>query len=341
MKKCFFIFTLLIFISSIMLAAPLVRIKDIATFRGARDNQLFGIGIVVGLKGTGDSGTLSSTMLKNMLEHFGSNITASQLKSKNTAVVSVTADIPAFYKEGMRLDITVSSIGDAKSLRGGVLLQTPLYGADNKVYAVAQGAVSLGGEKTKATINKQDRYPLVGNIPRGAIVEREIPTQIVDANTVTITLNSPDFTTAARVMEGINERFSSDLAKARDAASVVVKIPQVFSDDLVSFLSILEEVEVSPDMTAKVIVNERTGTVVLGGNVKISDVVVSYGNFNVSITTNPTEESTENTVNLSNNATVGKLIRALSALGATPQDMIAILEAIKEAGALHARLIVM
>ncbi|HEW92464.1 MAG TPA: flagellar basal body P-ring protein FlgI [Thermotogaceae bacterium] len=305
-----------------------IRLKDIAKFRGARDNQLFGVGLVVGLNGTGDSTVVPSTLAANMLKNFGMNFSASELKSKNSAIVMVTADIPPFYKEGMRLDVTVSSLGDAKSLSGGVLLQTPLYGADGKVYAVAQGPLSIGGEDVGQTVNLQKRHQLVAYIPQGAIVEKEIPMEIVSDNSITLMLNRPDFTTAARAAQAINTKFESPLAKAVDAASIKVKIPKVFEDDIITFLAIVEEIEIVPDAPAKIVVNERTGTIVFGGKIEIQNCVISYGNFNVSI-----KSTGDNTVE--------SLVNALKASGATPQDIIAILQALRQSGALQVELIVM
>jgi len=326
--KITMMFLLIVLTGTLLLNAQTVRLKDIAKFRGARDNQLFGVGLVVGLNGTGDSTVVPSTLVANMLKNFGMNFTASELKSKNSAIVMVTADIPPFYKEGMRLDVTISSLGDAKSLAGGILLQTPLYGADGNVYAVAQGPLSIGGEDVGQTVNLQKRHQLVAYIPQGAIVEREIPMEIVSNNSITLLLDHPDFTTAARAAQAINSKFESVIAKAIDAASIKIKIPKIFEDDLITFLAIIEEIEVVPDIPAKIVVNERTGTIVFGGKIKIHDCVISYGNFNVSI-----KSTGDNTVE--------SLVNALKASGATPQDIIAILQTLKQSGALQDELIVM
>ncbi|KAF2961623.1 flagellar basal body P-ring protein FlgI [Fervidobacterium sp. 2310opik-2] len=325
-----FLFITLIIYSSIF--AVNVRIKDFAKFRGARDNQLFGVGIVVGLNGTGDSGTLNSTLLSNMLKNFGVTVNPNDLKTRNVALVMVVADIPPFYKPGMRLDVEVASINDAKSLRNGILLQTPLYGADGNVYAVAQGPVSVGGEDAKGSVNLQKRFPVVGYIPEGALVEREIPFSIVDGNSVTILLNKPDFTTAARTALAINTKFGTNIAKALDSASVKVNIPNVFSDDVISFLALLEEIEVPMDVAAQVVINERTGTVVFGGDIGIADFVLSYGNFVITITNGQIGDK---------KATIGNLITALKSLGATPQDIIAIVQELYKAGVIFAQLKIM
>ncbi len=332
MKKILLFFMCTLLVTHIF---PASRIKDIAIFRGARDNQLFGLGVVVGLNGTGDSGKANSTLLANMAKVFNISIDAADLKTRNSALVMVLADIPPFYKEGMRLDVVVASIGDAKSLQGGLLIQTPLYGADGKVYAVAQGNVSIGGSEVKVSANLQSKYKIVGYIPNGAIVEREIPSEFVESNSVTILLRTPDFTTAARVAQAINTTFDRKLAKAIDASSIKTQIPSVFEDDVVSFLSLIEEIEVSVDQPAKIVINEKTGTVVFGGNVKVLDFTLSYGVFNISVKNGKVLSEKQS------DATVSELVTALKGLGATPQDIIAILQTMHSAGVLLADLVVM
>lgn len=323
---------LLLIISAQVLLGTNVRIKDLARFRGARDNQLFGIGIVVGLNGTGDSGTLNSTLLANMMKNFGIPVDPALLKTRNVALVMVVTDIPAFYKPGMRLDVVVASINDAKSLRNGILIQTPLYGADGKVYAVAQGPVSVGGEDVKGTASLQKRFPVTGYIPNGALVEAEIPTSLISENTVTLLLERPDFTTAARVVQAINEKFKTQLARAVDPATVRVSVPQAFTEDLITFLALIEEIQVPMDMPAMIVINERTGTIVFGGDVKISDFVLSYGDFVVVIDRGKLGDR---------EATVGNLVTALKSLGAKPQDIIAIIQELHKAGVIHGQLRVM
>ena len=315
----------------------LVRLKDIARFRGARDNQLFGVGLIVGLDGTGDAGTIPSSLLSNMLNNFGITAQAAQLQSNNNALVMVTANIPAFYKNGMRLDVVVSAIGDASSLENGVLIQTPLYGADGVVYAVAQGQVSLGGQGINASINLQQRFTTVGTVPGGAIIEKEIPTEIVDSNTLTLLLLNPDFTTSARTAQALNTKFGENIARAVDSSSVKISIPEIFRDDLITFLSIIEEIEVVPDVVARVIINERTGTVVMGGDVKVDDFTVSYGGFSVTIDNGRLVEGE----NPSGESSIRNLVAGLKAIGAKPQDIIAILTSLKESGVLHAELVLM
>ncbi|MGY4687890.1 flagellar basal body P-ring protein FlgI [Petrotoga sp. DB-2] len=315
MRKNLFVTFLLILIINIYAFAG-VRIKDISNFRGARDNQLFGIGLVTGLDGSGDSGDVPSEMINNMLANFNINLT-SYVETENTALVMVFADIPSFYKEGMRLDVTVAAIGDSDSIENGVLMQTPLYGADNKVYAVAQGNVLTGGANIRSSSNLQDRYKVVGYIPEGAIIEKEIPAQIVNENTVTINLKQPDITTSARVANAINSTFSLKIAKALDPSSIRIEVPKYFEEDIISFLALIEEIEITPDVKAKIVINEKTGTIVLGGDVEIADFTVSYGNFSVSV---------ENGKISGKPATVSNLITALKTAGATPQDIIAIIQ---------------
>jgi flagellar P-ring protein precursor FlgI len=325
MKK-FFIFAFIIILSITMFS---VRLKDISNFRGARDNQLFGIGLVTGLDGTGDGGEVTSEMLDNMINNLGIDLTQ-QIKSDNTAIVMVYADIPPFYKEGMRLDINVAAIGDSNSLENGVLIQTPLYGADNKVYAVAQGNILTGGVNVNDSSNLQDKYQVVGSIPDGAIIEREIPSNIIDEDTITVNLKTPDFTTASRVSMAINSALSRDISKAQDAASIKVEIPAMFNDDIISFLAMLEEIEVRPDQTSKIIINQRTGTVVLGGNIEIEDFTLSYGNFVISVEGGKIGDKS---------ASVQNLIGALKAAGALPQDIISIIQAIESH--IYAEIVVM
>jgi len=326
--KKLFIILFLVFSLSLFSA---VRLKDIAFFRGARDNQLFGIGVVTGLNGTGDSGNVTSELLTNMMKNLNINIQNS-FTTKNSALVFVFADIPAYYKEGMRLDVTITAAGDSKSLEGGFLIQTPLYGADGQVYAVAQGSVLTGGVEVSSTASLQKRNKVVGFIPKGAIVENEIPTNIVSDDTVTVLLRNPDITTAARTALSINAQFGQKLAKAQDPSSIKVKIPDIFLDDLISFLALIEEVEIDPDSKAKIVVNEKTGTIVFGGKVKIADFTINYGNFVISVDNGKVGDS---------EATIYNLVNALKAAGATPQDVIAIIQNLSSAGYLYAEVVVM
>lgn len=344
-----------------------VRVKDLVMVAGARDNQLVGYGLVSGLNNEGDQNPVHTVQsVANMLLRFGINVPASTLSLKNVGAVMVTADIPAFAKPGARLDVTVSSLGDAKSLQGGVLLQTPLVGADGKVYAVAQGAVSIGGFSAGtdggggATVQKN--HPTTGLIINGALVEGEIPATIVRNNYIELMLREPDFTSAARLAEAINEKFA-DSAEAMDSTSVRVKLPEDAGATPVEFIAHLEAIEVTPDAPARIIINERTGTIVATSRIKISSCAVSHGNLTITITstldvsqpspfsqTGTTEVTprTDTKVNEAKAAlvplpelpTVEKVASALNALGVTPRDMMVIFQAMKQAGALQAELLI-
>ncbi|MDW8103870.1 MAG: flagellar basal body P-ring protein FlgI [Armatimonadota bacterium] len=342
-------------------AAPDVRLKDIAQVHGARGNQLIGYGLVVGLEGTGDSkGTLFTTQsVANMLQRFGITVPAGQMKVKNIAAVMVTADLPPFAREGSRIDVTVSSIGDARSLQGGTLLQTPLMGADGNVYAVAQGAISVGGFGAASGGSSQQKNHLtVGRIPAGAIVEREVPARVVRDDSILITLNTPDFTTAARVASAIRQKFPQTLPRALDASTVRVELSGEEREDVVTLIAALQEITVQPDTPARVILNERTGTVVLGGNVTLSPAAVAHGNLTIRIDAKPqvsqpaplsggstvtttrrdvrVTEQAERLVALPEAVTVEQLVKALNLLGVSPRDLMSILQALRAAGALHA-----
>ena len=344
---------------------PTVRIKDIARFDGVRENQLYGLGLVVGLEGTGDgrSSQANVQMVANMLERFGITVNRDELRLRNVAAVMVTADLPAFARPGDRIDVTVSSIGDARSLQGGFLLQTPLQGADGQVYAVAQGPVSIGGFNVRAGgAAVQQNHTVVGMVPNGAIVERSVPTTVLRGDMLTLVLHQPDFTTAARVAAAINNVFTPDTARAVDRGAVEVRVPAVFLDNPVEFMALVEEIEVTPDAPARVVVNERTGTVVIGHQVRIATVAVSHGGLTVRIESEPRfgvvppagedgqpmpviVETTRidvkqdsGAVLIQGGASVEDVVRALNAIGASPRDIIAILQAIKAAGALYGEL---
>ena len=341
-----------------------VRVKDIARVEGARSNQLMGYGLVVGLDGTGDSNQAVFTpqAVANMLLEFGINVPSSLIRIKNVAAVMVSAELPAFAKPGDRLDVTVSSIGDARSLQGGTLLQTPLQGADGKVYAVAQGPVSIGGfvAATGGT-QVQKNHPTVGRIPDGALVEATVPTTLDRGGVISVSLTQADFATASRIAAAINETVGEHTASAPDAGTVLVRVPTGREADLVGFIADIGQVRVQPDVVAKVIINERTGTVIIGGNVTISPVAVSHGGLTVEITQElqvsqpaPLAPKTGQTVVVPQNQvtaheeegalkpvagrTVQELVRSLNAIKVTPRDIIAILQAIKQAGALQAEL---
>lgn len=352
------------------MAAPTqasTRIKDVAKVQGVRSNQLVGYGLVVGLAGTGDSDKSTYTLqsIANMLKTFGVVINTSQLKPKNLAAVMVTATLPPFAKAGDVIDITVSSIGDAKSLQGGTLLQTPLRAANGQVYAVGQGPLSTGGFVFGSSGSSQQKnFPTVGNIPNGALVEREVPMDFTDKDKekLTLSLNQPDFTTASRISEAIDQRFGS-ISVAKDPGTVIINIPYYYRNNIVGFVAAVEELAITPDTIAKVVINERTGTVVIGSNVAIDQVAVAQGGLTIKIGHTPevsqppsfsdgrTVVTTETTVEVKEepaglivlpaSANVGDVVAALNAVGATPRDVISILQAIKAAGALHAELQVM
>jgi flagellar P-ring protein precursor FlgI len=343
------------------------RIKDITLIEGDRDNQLVGYGLVVGLAGMGDSNpnaTLHS--VANVLQRYGITVNPQQdVTAKNTAAVMVTADISAFLKSGARIDVTVASLGDAKALQGGVLLQTPLIGGDGHTYAVAQGAIAIGGflggtgGAGGATVQKN--HPTVGTINNGAIVEREIPAQFVHNGTMRLLLHNPDFTSAARMTQAINDSWPLS-ASALDAATVQVRLPPRYSGREVSFISDLGSIEITPDTMARVVINERTGTIVATATVRISEVAVADGSLTITIASNvgvsqpnplsqgqttPTQ-STQTTATeikgslivLKELPTIEQLASALNALGVSTREMMAIFQTLKRSGALQADLVI-
>jgi flagellar P-ring protein precursor FlgI len=340
-----------------------VRIKDLTFVQGARDNQLVGYGLVIGLNGDGDKDTAySKQTIANMLQRHGVKVDPATVSSKNVATVIVTADIPPFVKDGARIDVTVSALGDAKSLQGGILVQTPLLGADNKVYAVAQGAVSTGGFTAGgAAASATKNHPTTGQIANGALVEKGIPVTLVRDNFVDLNLREPDFTVSARMAEAVNKKFPGS-AQSVDGNTVRVGVPSVYQAAPVSFIAQLQAVEVVPDSVARIIINERTGTIVATARVRINSCAVSHGNIIVTIsetpetsqpqpfsqtgttTTNPrtnvnVEEKKGSLVTFPEMPTVEKVAQSLNALGVTPRDMMSIFQAMKQAGALQAELI--
>jgi flagellar P-ring protein precursor FlgI len=347
-------------------AAMAIRIKDIANFDGARDNQLIGYGLVVGLNGSGDSdqSKFSAQSLANVLERMGVTVSRSDISVKNVASVMVTAILPPFNKQGSSIDVLVSSMGDSKSIAGGTLLLTPLKGGDGQVYAVAQGGVltnsfSYGGQAASA----QKNHPTAGRIPGGALIEREIPNNLADKSVLRLNLHLPDFTTATRMANVINEKFQTRLATCNDPGAVTLRIPEAYKGRVVEFAAQLERLEVQPDNIAKVVLNERTGTIVMGEKVNISTVAVSHGNLTLYIKETPqvsqpapfsetgetkvvprtglkVSEGEGGLALVREGANIGDVIRALNALGVTPRDLIGIMQSIKAAGALQAELVV-
>ena len=263
------------------------RIKDISSIKGIRQNQLLGYGLVIGLNGTGDKGGTKFTIqgLVNMLEHMGVHVNADEVKVKNVAAVVVSAKLPPFARIGKKIDVILSSIGDAKSLVGGTLLLTPLKGVDNKVYALAQGPVSIGGFSAGGAAGGgvTKNHPTVGRISGGASIEKEIPMSIMSKNEMTIILNNPDFNTADRAVKAINSRFGESIAKSIDSGTLKFRVPEEFQNKVVNLIAQIGEIEVEPDSIAKVIVNEKTGTVVVGENVRIQKVAVAHGNLSIQI----------------------------------------------------------
>jgi flagellar P-ring protein precursor FlgI len=343
------------------------RLKDLMEVEGVRGNYLVGYGVVVGLKGTGDGDQTKFTVqsVVNMLEKFGVRVPKEQVKLKNAAAVMVTAYLPPNVKPGQRIDVQVSAIGDAKSLQGGTLLLTPLIGPDGQVYAVAQGPVSIGGFAAGgAGAQVAVNHPTVGRVPNGAIVEREVPAGDLNSlDRLTLSLRTADFTTAQRVAEALNQYLRGNYAKAVDMKTIELEVPKNYRGRVVPLLAEIGNLEVRPDIPARVVIDERTGTVVIGENVRISKVAVAHGNLSVEVRETPqvvqpfpfgqgetvvvprtevkAKEEKARIVVLEEGATLGELVRALNAVGATARELIAVLQAIKEAGALHAELVIM
>lgn len=339
---------------------PIVRVKDVARVQGVRDNQVYGLGLVVGLQGTGDSAGARANvqMIANMLEGFGISVSADDLRMRNIAAVMVTADLPTSLRTGDRLDVTVSSIGDARSLQGGFLLQTPLQAANGQVYAVAQGPVSIGGFVVRGGTGSQTNHQTVGTVPGGAIVERELePYNFAQDGLLSLVLVEPDFTTAHRLAEVVNAAYGQNLARARDQGTVEIEVPAGYLGNVVSFIAEVEELPIRPDSNARVVINERTGTVVMGSQVRIAAVAVSHGNLKVQVGSAASalppegdlawtreilgQEDFGNTTVLGGTPSVQDLVDALNAVGASPRDIIAILQAVKAAGALYGELIIL
>jgi flagellar P-ring protein precursor FlgI len=363
MKKrpVLFIILVLFFIVAID-QAHAARIKDLAYINGVRTNQLVGYGLVVGLNGTGDkSNTIfTNQSLANMLEKMGIRIDPKLTKVNNIAAVTVTADLPPFGKVGNKIDATVSSIGDAKSLGGGILLLTQLKGADGEVYAMAQGPLVVGGFLASGTgASVQKNHPTVGRVPNGVTIEREISYADMKVDSLLISLKAPDYTTARRMTERINQTFVG-AAYAKDGGSVVVTTPDEQKSNPVKFVSMIENLDVKPDNVAKIVVDEKTGTVVMGDNVLISTVAVSHGNITVQVkedtnvsqpmpfargrtvatpdTQIKVEEDKGRWVVIPEGISIRELVNAMNATGVPTRDIITILQTIKAAGALHAEL---
>ena len=346
-------------------AAP--RIKDIATFQGVRDNLLVGYGLVVGLNGTGDSlnnAPFTRQSLAAMLERLGINTKNQTLNTDNVAAVMIAANLPAFARQGSRIDITVSALGDADSLLGGTLLVTPLMGADGEVYAVAQGNLAVGGFEIQGDAQTVIKgVPTSGRIPNGAIIEREVPFELAQLTTMRISLRNPDFTTARRISQAINAFLGTGISRALDPGTVQIDLPP--ERDVVGLLTEIEQLQVETDTAARVVIDEQTGIIVIGKDVRIDTVAIAQGNLTVRITETPqvsqpqpfSETGTTTTVArtdieidegadnrlavVESGVTLQDLVDGLNALGIGPRDMISILQTIKAAGALQAELVLM
>ncbi len=346
--------------------AATARIKDVVDIEGVRDNMLVGYGLVVGLNGTGDSlsnSPFTAKSLTGMLERLGINTRGDSLKTKNVAAVMVTATLPPFSAQGAHIDVTVSTLGDAKSLQGGVLLVTPLMGADGDIYAVSQGPITIGGfnaEGKGTSVTKG--VPTTGRIASGAIIEREIPFKLASMDVLHLSLRNPDFTTAQRISGAINAELKGKFAKAENNANVSVKIPAGMRQNMVDLVTQIEQIRVDPDQVAKVVVDEQSGIIVMGENVRISRVAIAQGNLTVRITETPqvsqpnalstggttaVVDRTDVDVNehegqrmaiLNAGVSLQELVQSLNALGVGPRDMITILQSIKAAGALQAEI---
>jgi len=365
-------------------SASATRLKDISSVQGVRDNQLIGYGLVVGLQNSGDKSYKSPFTIQTllaMLERLGTTVDVRQIvdsrfgvsdvrklrdvRVENVAAVMVTADLPAFARQGSRVDVVVSSLGDARSLQGGTLLLTPLKAANGEVYAVAQGTVSVGGGYTGRSrrLRYTKNHPTVARLSNGAIVEKEVGFDFSKLNQLNFDLFQPDFTTSQRVVTAINESMGLDIAKAIDSGTIQVTIPENYRDKKVEFVAAIEAIEVNPDVTARVVLDERTGTIVVGEQVRIDRVAISHGNLTIKISGKTTvsqplplsagqtvvvpssllnvEEvggKSDHLMVLEPGVNIGEMVKALNAMGVKSRDLIAIFQTLKAAGALNAKL---
>jgi flagellar P-ring protein precursor FlgI len=338
------------------------RIKDIASFEGVRDNQLIGYGLVVGLDGSGDKGKTAVQSISSMLKRMGVTVNPDDIKTKSIAAVIVTATLPAFAKPGMKVGALVSTMGDAKSIQGGTLLLTPMKGPDGKVYGLAQGPVSIGGFAAEGEgASGKKNHPTAGKVPEGLTIEKEPFFSLGDGSAIRLFINTADFATVDRISHTINESFKGDYATALDPSSVRIVVPDAYKDNLIGMITRVEAMNVNVDMRAKVVINERTGTIVIGSNVTISPVAIAHGSLAILISERPevsqplpfaprgaettvvprtniqVEEQRSSLIPVSG-VTLGEVVRALNALGVSPRDLISILQALKSSGALKAQL---
>jgi flagellar P-ring protein precursor FlgI len=343
------------------------RIKDLANIEGVRQNQLIGYGLVVGLNGTGDTLNnipFTKQSLTAMLERLGVNIRGQTIRTGNVAAVMVTANLPAFGTQGTRIDVTVSALGDAKSLQGGTLLVTPLLGADGNVYAVAQGSLAIGGFQAEGDAAKITRgVPTVGRIANGALIEREIDFTLNRLSQLRMALRNPDFTTAKRIAAAINDYIGAPTAEPLDPATVGITVPPKYHGNVISLLTEVEQLQIEPDLSAKIVIDERSGIIVMGRDVRVSMVAVAQGNLTVTISESPevsqplpfargrtqvvprtrigVQEDGKKLAVVREGVSLQQLVDGLNALGIGPRDLIAILQAIKASGAIQADIEVM
>jgi flagellar P-ring protein precursor FlgI len=363
------VFAVLISIAIIFANVPRVeaaRLKDIADIEGVRPNQLIGYGIVVGLNGTGDKrGALFTPQsVSNLLEHLGVRVAPLDLRLANVAAVMATAELPPFGRPGGKIDVTLSSVGDASTLQGGVLLMTPLKGSDGSVYAVAQGPISVGGFTVEDGGDSARRnHPTVARISKGGTIEKAIDFDLFANGQVRIVLREPDFKTVVRVQDAVESFVGKGKAKAIDSASVIIPLDAQMGDTAVQLLASLGDLNVDPDVPARIVVNERTGTIIMGNHVQIGAVAIAHGNLNITIRTENqvsqpnalaqgrTAEVTNSDITVTEDegqlkvvkesVSLGDVVKALNNLGATPRDLIAIFQAMQQAGAIRAELIIM
>ncbi|WP_091944527.1 flagellar basal body P-ring protein FlgI [Methylorubrum salsuginis] len=344
-------------------AFALSRVKDLASIEGVRSNQLVGYGIVVGLNGTGDTLNnipFTKQSLQAMLERLGVNTRGATMRTQNLAAVMVTANLPPFSTQGTHIDVTVSSLGDAKSLQGGTLLVTPLLGADGEVYALAQGSVAIAGFAAEGEAAKITRgVPTNGRISNGALIEREMAFKLNEARSLRLSLRNPDFTTSKRIAAAINDFMGADTAEPTDPATITLQIPAKYRGNMIRLITEVEQLKVEPDQTARVVVDERSGIIVMGRDVRVSTVAIAQGNLTVTITEQPMVSQPGPLSNgqtavvprtgvkvdtgdgnklalVKEGVTLRELVDGLNALGVGPRDLISILQAIKTAGALQA-----
>ncbi len=370
MRRYVLMFTLINTLAMTSSSFATVRLKSVARLSGLQENPITGYGLVIGLAGSGDSRRNKDTTqaISNLLQTFGVTISPHEINSRNTATVIVTTSLPSYAHQGDKLDINVASLGDAKSLLGGTLLITPLKGADNLVYALAQGPISIGGFKYDLYGNViQKNHPTTGLIPSGAVVEKTLYNDLIDkTGDIHLILNRPDFTTADHIEHAVNKKFGANTALARSAQDIEIHPPRLYKQHLIRFVSQLENIAITPDNIPTVVINERTGVVIAGADVTLDAVTISYGNLHIAISTEyatsqpllvqkmgrqvrttvtpatniNVNERAGNTVDLKQGATVAHLIAALTKVHTPTRDMIAILESLQRSGALHAELII-